>query len=126
MRCDGAISDYFSRNTGVRQVCVLAPTLLNTCTDHVLEKMSEIRAADYCSEHSGSPRLTLADDAVKFTETTEVLPDAHQSLSEKAAQLGFRVSWIETEVRVFGDILVATIVSIPVSGENVEVTQMFT
>ena len=40
VRCDCTISDYFPVNTGVNQVCVLAPTLFNTCMDHVLGRMS--------------------------------------------------------------------------------------
>ena len=39
---------------------------------------------------------------------------------------GLRVSWIKTKVHAFGDILDATVESIPVNGENVEVTQTFT
>ena len=39
---------------------------------------------------------------------------------------GLWVSWIKTKVHVFSDILDATVESIPVNGENVEVTQMFT
>ena len=37
-----------------------------------------------------------------------------------------RVSWVKTKVQAFGDILDATIESIPVSGENLAVTPMFT
>ena len=36
------------------------------------------------------------------------------------------VSWIKTQVQAFDDILHATVVSVSVSGENVEVTQRFT
>ena len=57
---------------------------------------------------------------------TEVLEGALDSLSEEAEPLGLRVSWIKTKVQAFGDILDATVESIPVNGENVEVTQTFT
>ena len=63
--------------------------------------------------------LDFADDAVILAETTEVF-------AEEAEALGLRVSWMETKVQAFADILDATIVSIPVSAENVEVTQTFT
>ena len=39
--CDGTIVDYFPVDTRVRQGCVRALTLLNTCMDHVLERVSE-------------------------------------------------------------------------------------
>ena len=59
---------------------------------------------------SGAVRITdlsFQDDAVIFTETTEVLAEALESLSEEAQPLGLLVSWIKT--KVFGDILHATI-----------------
>ena len=77
----------------------------------------------------GTVRITdldFADDAVIFAETTEVLTGALDSLSEEAEPLGLRVSWIKTKVQAFGDTLDATVESIPVNGENVEVTQTFT
>ena len=37
-----------------------------------------------------------------------------------------RISWIKTKVQAFVDILNATVESIPVNSENVEVTQTFT
>ena len=37
-----------------------------------------------------------------------------------------QVPWIKTKVQAFSDILDATVESIPVNGENVELMQMFT
>ena len=122
VRCDGTISDYFPVNSGVRQGCLLAQTLFNTCMDHILGRMSEKSG---CGVSFGTVRISdlhFADDAVIFAETTEVLPGALDSLSEEAEPLGLRVSWIKTKVQAFGDILDATTESIPVSGENEEVT----
>ena len=99
VKCDGTISDYFPVNTGVRQGCVLAPTLFNTCTDHVLGRMSE---RSDCGVSFGTVRITdldFADDAVIFAETTEVLAEALDSLNEEAEPLGLRVSWIKTKVQ---------------------------
>ena len=61
-----------------------------------------------------------------MTSIPKFLAEAPKSLSEGAEQLGLRVSWIKTEVQAFGDILDATIESIPVSCVNVEVTPTFT
>ena len=77
----------------------------------------------------GTVRITdldFADDAVIIAETTEVLAGALDLLSEEAEPLELRVSWIKTKVQAFGDILHATVESIPVSGKNVEVSQTFT
>ena len=78
--------------------------------DHVLGKKRS-RAAECRSEQFGSLILTFADDAVIFTETTEVILEALESLSEEAEPLGLRVSWIKTNswIQAFGDILDATV-----------------
>ena len=68
----------------------------------------------------------FSDDAVIFAKTPGVLARALESLSEVAEPLGLRVFWIKTEFQALDNILDATIESILVSVENVEVTQTFT
>ena len=51
---------------------------------------------------------------------------ALDSLREGAEPLGLRFSWIKTTIQALGDILDAIVESIPVNGENVDVTQTFT
>ena len=41
VRCGETISDLFPVVTGVRQGCVLAPTLVIACVDWILGRMSE-------------------------------------------------------------------------------------
>ena len=62
--------------------------------------------------------LDSANDAVIIADTTEVFAEAPESLSEEAEPLGLQVS-----SQAFGDILDTTTESVPVSGEDVEVTQ---
>ena len=68
------------------------------------------------------------DDVVIFAETTDVLAGALDPLSEEAEPFGFLgyLFWIETKIQAFGDVLEATVESIPVNGENREITQAFT
>ena len=90
----------FPVNTGVRQGCVLAPTLFNTCMDHVPKGISESLGCRLSLVTARIPDLDFADDAVIFAETTEVLAEALESLSEEAEPLGLRVSWTKTKVRI--------------------------
>ena len=39
VKCGGGVSSFFPVNTGVRQGCVLAPSLFNTCMDWVLRRV---------------------------------------------------------------------------------------
>ena len=63
VRCGGAISDLFPVVAGVRQGCVLAPTLFSTCMDWVLGRMSERSS---CGASFGNVKISdlyFADDA---------------------------------------------------------------
>ena len=45
-------------------------------------------------------------------------------LNQKSEQLKLQVSWVKTKIHAFNDILDAAIFSVPVSGEDVEVTEI--
>ena len=47
-------------------------------------------------------------------------------LNEESEPLGLRVSWVETNIQAFHDILDAAVLSVPVCGEDVEVVERFT
>ena len=122
----GGVSSFFPVNSGVRQGCVLAPSLFNTCMDWVLG-----RAVDRsrCGADIGNTKITdldFADDAVIFAESLEVLVLALEALHEDAKPLGLKVSWIKTKVQVFGDLLDEAVRSVHVCGENIDILDSFT
>ena len=119
MRCDDTISDYFTLNTAVRQVCVLDSTLV----DIVLGRMLEMLSCGLSLRTVLITDLDFADDAVIFADTTDVLAEKLESPGEEKELLGFRASIIKTNVQAFGYILDGIIESIPVSDEHSEVTQ---
>ena len=47
-------------------------------------------------------------------------------LNEESEPLGLWVSWVKMKIQAFNDILDAAILSVPVCGEDVEVTERFT
>ena len=67
--------------------------------------------------------LDFADDAVIFAETLDILLGALVVLNEESEPLGLRVSWVKTKIPAFNDILDTAILSVPVFGEDVEVTE---
>ncbi|KAG0727065.1 Iron-sulfur protein NUBPL [Chionoecetes opilio] len=84
---------------GVRQGCVLAPSLFNACMDWVLDKV--VDQSD-CGASVGNTKITdlvFADDAVIFAESLEVLVMALEALHEEAKPLGLEVSWLKTKVQ---------------------------
>ena len=59
-------------------------------------------------------------------ETLDILLGTLDVLNEESEPLGLWVSWVTTESQAFNDILDAAILSVPVCGEDVEVTERFT
>ena len=75
---------------------------------------------------SRSSDLDFADEAVIFAETLDILLGALKVLNEKSEPLGLRVPWVKTKIQAFNNILDAVTLSVPVCGEDVEVTERFT
>ncbi len=126
VRCGTTVSDPFPVPTGVRQGCVLAPTLFNTCMDWVLGRMAD---GSGCGTSFGEVRISdldFADDAVIFAEIVEILIEALEKLSEESEPLGLRVSWVKTKVQAFNGILGPAVQSVTVGRESVELTDRFT
>jgi len=61
-----------------------------------------------------------------FAETLDILLGAIEVMNDESHPLGFRVSLVKTKIQAFNDILLAAILSGPVCGEDVEVTERFT
>ena len=70
--------------------------------------------------------LDVADDAVHFAETLDIFLGTLEVLIEESELLGLRVSLVKTKIQSFNDIMDAAILSAPVCGEDVEVTERFT
>jgi len=126
VKCGAVTSDFFPVLTGVRQGCVLAPSLFSTCMDWIMDR---VVGESGCGASFGDVRITdldFADDAVILAETLDVLTEALETLTVEAEPLGLRVSWIKTKIQDFGSILDAATKSCHVVGEKVEVVEKFT
>ena len=126
VKCGGGVSSFFPVNSGVRQGCVLAPSLFNTCMDWVLGGAVD---RSRCGADIGNTRITdldFADDAVIFAESLEVLVLALEALHEGAKPLGLQVSWIKTKIQVFGNLLDEAVSSVQVCAESVDILDSFT
>ena len=70
--------------------------------------------------------LDFTDNAVIFVETLSILFGSLKVLIEDLEPLGFWVSCVKTKTQAFNDILDTAILSVPVCGEDGEVTERFT
>ena len=63
---------------------------------------------------------------VIFAETPDVLLGPLEVLNEESEPLELWVSWVKTKIQAFNDVLDAAILSVPVCGEDVEITERVT
>jgi len=126
VRCGDTISDLFPVITVVCQGCVLAPTLFSACTDWILGRMLERSSCGASFRNVKISDLDYADDEVIFAEILDILLGGLEVLNEELEPLGLWVSWVKTKIQAFNDVLDAAILSVPVCGEDVEVTEGFT
>ena len=126
MRCGDNISDIFPVVTGVREWCELAPTLFITCMDWIMRRMPDRLSNSGSFGNVKISDLDFADDVVSFAETLDIFMGALAVLNEEPEPLGLRVYRVKTKIQASNDILDAAILSIPVCGEDVEVTGRFT
>ncbi len=68
VKCGGGMASFFTQNTGMRQGCILVPSLFNTGIDWIL---GWAVGQSHCGEPIENPRvsdLMLADDAAILDE----------------------------------------------------------
>ena len=125
VRCDSSIWLIFSCFWSSSGVCT-GPHTFSACMDWILGRMSERSS---CSASFGNVKISdlgFTDDAVIFAETFDILLGALDVLNEESEPLGLRISWVKAKIQAFNDILDAAVLSVPICGEDVVVTERFT
>ena len=92
VKCGGDMSSFFPVYMEVRQGCILAPSLFNTCIDWVLGRVVD---QIHCEASVGNTKITdlvFADDAVIFAELLEILMMALEALHKEMKPLRLQVS----------------------------------
>ncbi|KAI8518904.1 hypothetical protein Bbelb_021610 [Branchiostoma belcheri] len=103
VKVNGLLSDSFVIKSGVRQGCVLAPTIFNVAIDHVMGRTVE---QCNCGASFGDFTVTdldFADDVAILAEVLEVLQLALQAMDTETQPLGLMVSWEKTKVQCLSD-----------------------
>lgn len=96
IRANGAVSDDFNTSSGVRQGCILAPTLFSCAMDQVLHHCSDALGVSIGEEKISD--LLYADDAALFLEDPSLWPNALSQFQSEANHLGLNVSWTKTKL----------------------------
>ncbi|MEL6725850.1 MAG: reverse transcriptase domain-containing protein, partial [Pseudomonadota bacterium] len=126
VRWGGDTSEYFPVKAGVRQGCVLAPSLFSACMDHVMERAIRRGIGGVSFANERFTDLDFADDAVIFAETESDLAAFLDALGQEAESLGLRISWAKTKIIRFARDTVDRACSVAAgTGELVEVVDVF-
>ena len=125
VKCGRGMSSFFPVHMGVRQGCVFAPSLFNTCMDRVLDKVVDQRHCGASVSNTKITDLVFADDTVIFAKSLEVLMMALKALHEEAKPLGLKISWPKTKVQVFRGLLDEIVQSIYTCGEDIDILDSF-
>ena len=125
VRHAGETSEYFLVTEGVRQGCVLAPSLFGVCMDWVMGRTVDqgFRGASF-----GEARFTDLDftnDAVIFAETARDLVLFLEALALESESLGLRVSWMKTKIQHFVQAVDQVCSAVTCCGEQVQVVDTF-
>ena len=125
MRCGDTISDLFPVTTGICQGMYWPPHFSVLVWTRFRGGCQRDQAAVHRLGMSRS--LTLISQMMQSSFwRLDILLGTLQVLSEESELLGLQVSWVKTKTQAFDGILDAAILSAPVCGEDVEVTERFT
>lgn len=121
VRINGVLSDEFLTASGVRQGCVLAPTLFCRAMDWILERVSSLSGIQL-PEHDFHD-LDYADDVALLDASPTNLASTLDHLESEASHLGLHVSWQKTKLQNLDGMTSADDIS--VRGHTVEAVDEF-
>lgn len=124
VRIEGALTDWFHIDRGVRQGCVASPTLFNLFLDSCLRKLRESDCGIRLEEIVVKC-LLYADDAVLFASSAEELQRMLSVMNEGCKEKGMKVNVKKTKVMVFERSLTVTECLVMLENERVEQVESF-
>ena len=127
VQVNGKLSEPFSIVSGVRQGCILAPTLFNTAVDRTLRQTVEARGigTTFADNFPLLTDLDFADDAALLAESFDMFSEILETFSNAASKLGLQVSWPKTKIQSLSP-WIAPPASLSVPPNKVETVESFT
>ena len=118
------LSSPFPISSGVRQGCVLAPSLFNTGMDWVPDRAVARGMNGVSLGPNSFSDFDYADDVALLAELVSFLHSTLQIFASEAAPLGLQVNWAKTKTQSLSDYLPQPD-SLLIEGQSVESVDSF-
>jgi len=102
VRVGQELSGHLLTTSGVRQGCVLAPSLFCIAIDWILRHMTSRPGITVGQQHFTD--LVYADDTTFLVDSPTQASSCLSSFSEAAAVFGLRISWPKTKIQNVGSV----------------------
>ena len=108
--------DWFQTGKGVRQTCILSPSLFNFYAEYIMQnaRRDESQAGIKIARRN-SNNLRYADDTILMAESEEELKSLLMRVKEKSGTVGWKLNIQKTNIMASGPIT-----SWQIEGEKVE------
>ncbi len=95
IRVEQDVSQYIEIKLGVRQGCVLSPTLFNLCTEMIFRDINDKKGVIIGGININN--LRYADDTVLIADNEKGLQELLQTVKEKSEHYGLRMNIKKTK-----------------------------
>ena len=123
VRTDKGNSDWFSLGQGVRQGCILSPTLFNLYAEYIMRRVTDNQEGGLSIGGWHLSNLRYADDTTLIATTLQELCDLLVRVKHESEEMGLHLNVAKTKIMVIGEDVSAD--PIMVENEEVEVVSKF-
>ena len=124
IKLENTVSNDIKIKRGVRQGCVLSPSLLNLSTEHIFPSLEDLEGVNIGGMNVNN--LRYADDTALLAETSEALQHLLDTLSNKGKEFGMKINVKKTKVMTVTRINDITPYVIEIDGTPVEEVTSYT
>ena len=123
VRCNNETTQKIAIKKGVRQGCVLSPSLFNIYTENIFEHIRESPGLAIGGENINN--LRYADDTALLAENMQDLQDLLNRINERSQECGLEINIRKTKIMIISRANITPKADIYVNGEKLEQVESY-